>query len=117
MWKDVYEEFSELTKSEQMTLFEAMKQDLFPEEPDKYQIHKSYKPIKNRLASCHTEIASGIIDRSFNHLFLVANPIINISNPIIRTTIIVKNVIPKPPLIFYFYKLFRYYFPISLLLF
>ncbi|BCB04235.1 hypothetical protein KH172YL63_23680 [Bacillus sp. KH172YL63] len=35
MWKDVYEEFRELTKSEQMALFDAMKQDLFPEEPDK----------------------------------------------------------------------------------
>lgn len=35
MWKDVYEEFSELTKSEQIALFEALKQDLFPEEPDK----------------------------------------------------------------------------------
>lgn len=35
MWKDVYEGFSELTKSEQMALFNAMKQDLFPEEPDK----------------------------------------------------------------------------------
>ena len=35
MWEDVYEEFSELTKSEQMALFNAMKQDLFPEEPDK----------------------------------------------------------------------------------
>ena len=31
MWEDVYEEFSELTKSEQMALFNAMKQDLFPE--------------------------------------------------------------------------------------
>lgn len=35
MWLDVYEEFSELSKSEQLALFEAMKQDLFPEEPDK----------------------------------------------------------------------------------
>ncbi|OAB32681.1 hypothetical protein PMSD_17060 [Paenibacillus macquariensis subsp. defensor] len=28
--KDVYEEFSELIKSEQVALFNAMKQDLFP---------------------------------------------------------------------------------------
>ncbi|MBD3107103.1 IS1595 family transposase [Bacillus sp. AGMB 02131] len=35
MWEDVYEGFSELTKSEQMVLFNAIKQDLFPEEPDK----------------------------------------------------------------------------------
>lgn len=35
MWRDVYEDFSELTKSEQIALFEAMKQDLIPEEPDK----------------------------------------------------------------------------------
>lgn len=44
MWKDVYEEFSELTKSEQIALFEAMKQDLFPEEPDK--ITKLLKTIR-----------------------------------------------------------------------
>lgn len=30
MWRDVYEDFSELTKSEQIALFEAMKQDLIP---------------------------------------------------------------------------------------
>lgn len=35
MWLDVYEDFSELSKSEQLALFEAMKQDLFPEEPNK----------------------------------------------------------------------------------
>ncbi|MGG0539051.1 IS1595 family transposase [Priestia aryabhattai] len=35
MWEDVYEGISELSKSEQMALFNAMKQDLFPEEPDK----------------------------------------------------------------------------------
>ena len=34
MWEDVYEEFSELT-TEQMVLLNAMKQDLFPDEPDK----------------------------------------------------------------------------------
>ncbi len=50
MWKDVYEEFSELTKSEQMALFDAMKQDLFPEEPDK--ITKLLKTIREaRFAS------------------------------------------------------------------
>lgn len=35
MWLDIYEEFSELSKSEQMALFKAMKEDLFPDEPDK----------------------------------------------------------------------------------
>ena len=50
MWKDVYEEFSELTNSEQMALFNAMKQDLFPEEPDK--ITKLLKNIREaRFAS------------------------------------------------------------------
>lgn len=44
MWRDVYEDFSELTKSEQIALFEAMKQDLFPEEPDK--ITKLLKTIR-----------------------------------------------------------------------
>jgi len=50
MWKGVYEEFSELTKSEQMALFNAMKQDLFPDEPDK--ITKLLKSIREaRFAS------------------------------------------------------------------
>lgn len=50
MWKDVYEEFSELTKSEQMALFNAMKQDLFPDDPDK--INKQLKGIREaRFAS------------------------------------------------------------------
>ena len=50
MWRDVYEDFSELTKSEQIALFEAMKQDLFPEEPDK--ITKLLKSIReSRFAS------------------------------------------------------------------
>jgi transposase-like protein len=35
MWLDIYEEFNELTKEEKIALFEAMKQDLFPEEPEK----------------------------------------------------------------------------------
>ncbi|MDW0118597.1 IS1595 family transposase [Sporosarcina thermotolerans] len=35
MWTDVYEDFSDLTKSEQLALFEAMKQDLFPDDPNK----------------------------------------------------------------------------------
>jgi len=35
VWEDVYEGFSELSKSEQIALFNVMKQDLFPEEPDK----------------------------------------------------------------------------------
>jgi len=50
MWEDVYEDFSELTKSEQMALFNAMKQDLFPDEPDK--ITKLLKSIREaRFAS------------------------------------------------------------------
>ena len=35
MWESVYEEFIELNKSHQIALFEAIKQDLFPEVPDK----------------------------------------------------------------------------------
>ena len=35
MWEDVYEDFRELTKSEQLALFNAMKEDLFLEEADK----------------------------------------------------------------------------------
>lgn len=50
MWKDVYEDFSDLTKSEQLALFNAMKDDLFPEEPDK--ITKQLKTIREvRFAS------------------------------------------------------------------
>ena len=44
MWLNVYEDFSELTKSEQLALFNAMKQDLFPDEPDK--ITKLLKSIR-----------------------------------------------------------------------
>ena len=32
MWFDVYKDFSELSKLEQLSLFEAIKKDLFPEE-------------------------------------------------------------------------------------
>lgn len=35
MWLDIYEEFSELSKTEQLALYKAMKEDLFPDEPDK----------------------------------------------------------------------------------
>lgn len=35
MWKNVYEDFSELTKADQMALFHLMKQHLFSDEPDK----------------------------------------------------------------------------------
>ncbi|MDR6999110.1 IS1595 family transposase [Neobacillus niacini] len=35
MWLDVYENFSELSKSDQLALFEAMKQDLFSDDPKK----------------------------------------------------------------------------------
>lgn len=35
MWEDVYEDFRELTKSEQLALFNAMKEDLFLEEANK----------------------------------------------------------------------------------
>lgn len=44
MWKNVYEDFSELTKSDQMALFHSMKQNLFPDEPDK--ITKLLKSIR-----------------------------------------------------------------------
>ena len=44
MWRNVYEDFSELTKSEQIALFEVIQQDLFPEEPDK--ITKLLKTIR-----------------------------------------------------------------------
>ncbi len=50
MWENVYEEFSNLTKSEQLALFNVMKQDLFPDEPDK--ITKLLKSIREaRFAS------------------------------------------------------------------
>jgi transposase-like protein len=50
MWENDYEEFSDLTKSEQLALFNAMKQDLFPDEPDK--ITKLFKSIREaRFAS------------------------------------------------------------------
>lgn len=50
MWEDVYEDFSELTRSEQMALFNTMKQDLFPDELDK--ITKLLKSIREaRFAS------------------------------------------------------------------
>ena len=52
MWRDVYEDFSELTKSEQIALFNAMKQDLFPEKPDK--VKKFLKTIRE------TKFSSGI---------------------------------------------------------
>ena len=35
MWLDVYEEANELTKEDQIELFNALKKDLFPDEPDK----------------------------------------------------------------------------------
>lgn len=50
MSENVYEEFSDLTKSEQLALLNAMKQDLFPDEPDK--ITKLLKSIREaRFAS------------------------------------------------------------------
>ncbi|GLF90224.1 hypothetical protein Saga11_14830 [Bacillus safensis] len=50
MWENVYEKFSDLTKSEQLALFNAMKQDLLPDEPDK--ITKLLKSIREaRFAS------------------------------------------------------------------
>ncbi|GLJ03299.1 hypothetical protein OAS1_25480 [Bacillus sp. YKCMOAS1] len=50
MWENVYEEFSNLTKSEQLALFNVMKQDLFPDEPDK--MTKLLKSIREaRFAS------------------------------------------------------------------
>ncbi|MRX72205.1 IS1595 family transposase [Bacillus lacus] len=44
MWLDVYEEANELTKEEQFELFNALKNDLFPDEPDK--ITKLLKSIR-----------------------------------------------------------------------
>ncbi|MBM7703623.1 Mg2+/Co2+ transporter CorC [Bacillus iocasae] len=44
MWLGIYEESSERSKSEQMALFEAMKQDLFSDEPEK--ITKLLKSIR-----------------------------------------------------------------------
>lgn len=44
MWLDVYEEANELTKEEQLELFNALKNDLFPDEPDK--ITKLLKTIR-----------------------------------------------------------------------
>lgn len=47
---DIYEDLSKLPKSEQMALFKAMKQDLFPDEPDK--INKLLNSIREaRFAS------------------------------------------------------------------
>lgn len=44
MWRHVYRDISELSKSEQLALFEAMKQDLFPEERE--DIAKRLKDIR-----------------------------------------------------------------------
>lgn len=58
MWKDVYEDFSDLTKSERLALFNAMKEDLFPEEPDK--ITKVLNTIREaRFASGMTCVHCG----------------------------------------------------------
>lgn len=43
-------------------------------------------------------MASGIIDSSLIHFFLVANPIENITIPKIKTAMIVKNDIVLPPI-------------------
>lgn len=51
MWLDIYEEFNELTKEEKLALFEAMKQDLFPEEPEK--ITKLLNSIRESRSSVH----------------------------------------------------------------
>mgnify|MGYP003404276302 CR=1 FL=1 len=52
MWKYIYEDFSELSKSEQMALFNTIKQDLFQDEHDK--IAKLLKNI------CEARFASGL---------------------------------------------------------
>lgn len=44
MWRHVYRDFSDLSKSEQLALFEAMKQELFPEE--RQDIAKMLKDIR-----------------------------------------------------------------------
>lgn len=68
MWVDVYEEFSELTKSEQMALFNAMKQDLFPDEPDKINI-QHVNNFHNRLKGwmeCFQGVATKYLDKYLN---------------------------------------------------
>lgn len=50
MWEDVYKDFGDLPKSEQIAMFEAIKKDLLPDEPDK--ITKLLKSIREaRFAS------------------------------------------------------------------
>jgi len=49
MWLEIYEDFSELSKAEQLALFETMKEDLFPEEPEK--ITKLLKSIRESMFS------------------------------------------------------------------
>lgn len=44
MWRHVYRDFSDLSKLEQLALFEAMKQDFFPEERE--DIEKKLKGIR-----------------------------------------------------------------------
>ncbi len=44
MWLDVYEDVNVLSKEEQLELFKALKNDLFPDEPDK--ITKLLKTIR-----------------------------------------------------------------------
>ena len=54
MWENVYEDFSELTKSEQLALFNAMKEDLFPDEPDKItKLLKSIREARFALGCVH----------------------------------------------------------------
>ncbi len=47
MWIHVYLDFSDLSKSEQLALFKAMKKDLFPEERE--DIAKMLKDIRETL--------------------------------------------------------------------
>lgn len=65
MWLDVYEEANELTKEEQFELFNALKNDLFPDEPDK--ITKLLKSIRE------SRFSSGIA------VFIVEVPLLSVT--------------------------------------
>lgn len=49
MWRHVYRDFNELSKSEQLALFEAMKQDLFTKERE--DIARMLKDIRENRFS------------------------------------------------------------------
>jgi ribosomal protein L29 len=69
MWLDIYEEFSELSKSEKMALFNAMKEDLFPDETDK--ITELLKSIRESRFSSSMGIVGNLSMIWQTHLFQV----------------------------------------------